>query len=195
MTLVTGDQVKWAALATLQEHLPTHLASTLPLVNAYLPEAQQLAAPAAPNPWVRNWQRLADFRALDAAQSPSVVVTTAGITEEPERDDEGNYQAKWLVMAYAVVREQSFERTSAMVGLYTAAIRECLAVHPLQGLVSKRRWVAELYNELDADDSRTIGGGRVDFEVTVGDVLLDVPLDGPVVDASMVAVKPYEADL
>ena len=196
MAIITGDQVRWATLELLRQRLPAYLAAQLAQVNAYLPPEEQLAAPAAGVPWVRNWTRLADFRALDASQSPSVVVTTAGITDVPVRDEDGNYAASWLVMAFAVVREQSYERTAALVGLYTGALRECLAQHQLPGLITRRRWVGELYNELgEPDDTRTIGAGRVDFEVDVADVLQDMPLDGPQVAASMVAVQPYESDL
>lgn len=123
----------------------------------------------------RDYRRLPDDDIWDLAtdQTPVVVVSSPGIPRV-ERDSDGLYSALWLVHTAIIVRGDTFEQTTDLLGLYLTAARLALCQHGigLQG-ASKPRWRGETYREIDTDNARSLQGGSVTVEVTVADVMDD----------------------
>lgn len=164
--LLSSSDLKKALQERLQAWLPAYL-------HALEEVHEGLALPAP-----KSWHRLPDFRRIRDDQSPTVTVTAPGIRGRPERDSDGSYRAAWELHVYVVVRGKTFEDTDDKIGFYTRAISAAVVQAGL-GLpgVGKPRLIGEGNAPLAADNSRTVGGGVLAFEVIVGDFLND--LEGP----------------
>lgn len=144
----------------LQANLPTALVDI-----AELEDVDPITPPKA-------WRRLPDFRKLLDDQSPTVIVTTPGLSGTPGEGQEARLsnavEARWDIRTFCIVRAGTYDAVADMVGWYTAAIRlAALRNKQLSGLARTTRWVGEAYDLLDASDARTIGAGSVDFTVGV----------------------------
>jgi hypothetical protein len=170
VTLLTGAEVRAAALATLQAQLPAVLLELGARLGVELP---------APGP--HSWVSLEDFRSLSDQQSPSIIVTCSGLPQAP-REDEDSWQPLWRLRAFAVVRGNSYEETADRVTHYCAAIRTVWARNrSLGGIATGGKWQGELYTELDRSKTRTIAAGSVTY-----DFLCPVTADVPGVTAETV---------
>lgn len=160
---VTADDVLQALEQTLRDHLPTTLQR--------LTVAKQVAlAPPA------SYEQVADPAVLTPAQTPTVSLSSPGIEGDPRHVGDGIYQATWVCIVELYVRSDtvaSYRAVARTVRVYAAAIRETVMQHAsLGGLASAVEWVAEDYAGVaNLDDSRTLGGGFVQFNVTVDNVL------------------------
>jgi hypothetical protein len=123
----------------------------------------------------RDYQRLPDEDVWDLAadQTPVVAVSSPGVPKVT-RDSDGLYSAEWMVHVAVIVRGDTFEQTTDILGIYLTAARMALCQHGLglQG-ASKPRWVTETYKELDTDVSRSLQGGSTTVRVRVADVMDD----------------------
>lgn len=147
--IVTAGAVRRAGEALLREHLPAKL-------------AEMADAEGLPLPEPRSWSRLADFTTIAEHQSPAVVVTTPGISEVLPSAGCRAQVATWQLRVFVVVRGRTYEETADRVAAYTAAVRSVLLeARRLEGFSASVTWAGETYQELSADDARTVGAGSV----------------------------------
>lgn len=179
--VVTGADVRFAFQTLLEEWVPSALNEIGERANAARPDA------ALHIDEIATWSRLPDESIvnMEADQSPMVAVVSAGVVEQPSRDSDGLYRARWRVGVIVVVRGDTYEETSDLVGIYCAAVRVAGAQQRID-LPGARRasWIGESYSELDTDGSRSLGSGRVVFDVDIAEVLDDsagpaVPPEAP----------------
>lgn len=185
--LITATALRRAALDTLQANLWDYLQA----VRDVALEPGELLRDQVVEP--RTWERPPDIDALPVDQTPAIAVTSTGLSEAAERDGEGVHRAPWALHVFVVLRGNAVGEISDLVGIYTAAIRACLAQVGLdvEG-ARKPRWRGEEYAEWRTKDgdARQMGAGVVTFELAVGDVLDDTGklTDDPTATVSSVTV-------
>lgn len=193
--LVSATHVRAAIEDTLQGWLAYYLAEAC--------RAHGLAPDHVGPP--KSWQVIPDLQSATPDQYPALLVTSSGLAGPPTRDGDGKLHATWNAAVHALIRGQSYRDVADTVGIYTAAIRAVCVQHPtLGGLASTTDWRGETYDLLDARAARTLGGGRVDLQVKVGDVLDTAgpvgpppasPLDPPDPDGVVASVHVDEQPL
>lgn len=186
--LAGAHNVRRAMLEMLTADLPPILeAAKVMELEAGGLDAATAALVVAP----RTWTRLPDFRALQADQTPAVVVTTPGLMGDPVRRGDGLYDVIWQLRLLVVVRGDTYDRTADLVGFYVA----CLRLAALRNRIDvdgaqRATWLpGESYHELATDAARTIGAGVVPVAVPVKDAIADIDLTGPVAQATLVTVS------
>lgn len=131
-------------------------------------------ADLSPSTLVRSWAVLAEPRDAREDQMPAVFVTSPGLSDQPERNGDGQHTATWSVVVTIVVRGDTFQETADLVAVYAAAARLVLGQHKsLGGLSIGTYWRAEDYSALDISATRTLGAGQVEFDVVIPNVMND----------------------
>jgi hypothetical protein len=153
---------------TLRAGTKTHLQTWLPSTLAAACRLEGLAADALPQP--KTWKILATRDAMVADQLPALFVTSPGAAPRTEQDSDGDVSATWRMQVFILVRAQDFETVARDVAIYALAVRLAAVQHPtLGGVAIGTEWAGETYDVIDATAGRTLGGGRVDLDVTVED--------------------------
>jgi hypothetical protein len=116
-----------------------------------------------------TYQQVQNPRLLRDNQTPCIDISSPGLVEQPERRN-GRWQADWSVVVTVYVRGKSHAEVAAAVREYTEVLRSTLLADPhphLGGLAFALRWADEDYDTLPVDDSRTLGGGAVEFVYSI----------------------------
>lgn len=176
---VSADDVLRQLEAVVMRDLPAELAR----VN----EAKGINPPLAP-PAV--YEQLPDplLALRSTAQFPALAFTSAGLAENPQRQDKRTSDAVWECTVTCFVRggANTYRATATAVREYVAAVRLVVArAQRLGGVCDWVDWADEDYAALADDDSaRTLGAGFVTFDVHVPGAL----------DASLPPEPPYTDD-
>lgn len=154
-------------------------------MTTYLAEVErQKEIKAESLPPVKSWVAANEFRKWPDEQMPVGVVLSPGLAEEPLRDGDGKYRAKWHVGVAVVVKGRKRSETAETAKLYAAAVRAAVLQHPsLGGFAQGVTWKDESYTDLPMETERTLGSAQLVFEVEVEDViqslagLVEIPED------------------
>jgi len=158
--IVTAAHVEAAAIATLQDWLPTYLAEI----------ERQTGRDPESLPMVRGWSTSRELRKWPEDQLPAAVVVSPGIIGEPRKGGE-YWNARWLLGIAVVVSARDQEATNSLAKLYAGAVRSALLQHPsLGGVATGIDWQTERNNEIGAEDERSLASCQVIFEVEVHEV-------------------------
>lgn len=167
LTVVTARKVKRSFAEMVEAWMPATLAEVCRVeLGEYDPEVYK--APV-------GYANLPDQDAMmmNDDQFPMVAVTSPGLAEV-FRDEDGAYSAKWLLNLFVLVRDESFEKVSDSVALYTAALRMTACQHRVSISGAKKAVLRqEQYDVIDTSGNRTLGGGRVEVTVEVQGIMDD----------------------
>lgn len=173
-TITTGKMVRTALEATIKTWVPTYLAEI----------SRQSGRLPTDLPVFRSYVPAIDFDRFAEDQTPTCVIVAPGTYNEPRKQSNGAYTARWAVGVGCVLVGQDRENTFELTELYAAAVRTLILQQAsLGGLSDGVDWVSERYDELSVDDQRTIAAGIIQFIVDVEDVSsrhvgpVTVPLD------------------
>lgn len=123
-------------------------------------------------PMIRSWQLAADIERWPEDQLPAVVVVVPGTADIPTLDGAGNYRAEFTVAVGLFVSANTEEATEDLASVYTAAVLGAITQHESIGNhFEGARWRGFEFDAGGIGDSRTLGITRVEFVVTVGDVI------------------------
>lgn len=162
-TIISGDLVEQAAMDTIKLW-----------IGAYLRELErQSGRPVGKIPKPRSMTTLNQFSRVNLAdQTPSLVVVSPGLAEDPSGKGDGGFTAKWAFGFAIIVSAKDQEATNSLCKLYTAAIRAViLQKSSLGGFARGTTWVDEKYDDLPPEESRTLAVGQGLFTVEVADVV------------------------
>lgn len=194
-SLVSGDEIEEAVVATLQAWVPTYLRE--------LERHFDLDPGALPAP--RSYSTVSD---RDPArwpedQIPAVVVMSPGLAGDPVRRGDGSYRLAWSVAIGVVVSASSQAATRKLARRYAAAVRLIVVQHPaLGGIAAGVDFTDESYDDLARDRERSLAAGAVTFTVHVDGAADDStapaapdpdPDDWPAVETASVTVSPTES--
>lgn len=161
--IVTGGDVEAQALRVLKRWSDTYL-SELERQHGY--ERRTF-------PRVRAWAPAPTFDKWPEDQLPAVLLVSTGIPSPPPKRGGGEawYRARWLLGLGVVCSARTQAQSHEQAMLYLAAHRMILVQRPsLEGYARGTVWVGESYDELEYDDTRSLGAGLAAFEVEVDNV-------------------------
>lgn len=160
--MVHAAQVEEAARSTLQAWIPTYLASM----------ERQLGLAPRTLPPPRSWVVSTEVDRWPEEALPSVLLLSTGLAEEPARDGQGRYRARFALGVAVVVSASDEKATDELAKIYTAAIRTCLLQqHSLGGLALGVDWEDERYDVLPGRSRGPLAAGQVVLSVDVEDVV------------------------
>lgn len=111
--------------------------------------------------------------------TPTLVVSSPGLFEEPVKDGEGNYRAKWSIVLGIIASGNDYEETMDMTSVLTAATRMCMVQGPTlnkppySGYIGNK-FLLERYDDIDlglTGMNRTVGVGSLLFWVEARNVV------------------------
>lgn len=105
-------------------------------------------------------------------QTPTVVVLCPGTANQPLIEGDGTYRIGWLVNVAVIVSARDHKSTQELAKRYAAVMRALLVQNAsLGGFSDGVTWRGERYDDLSAEDDRTIAATVNVFEVLVPDVV------------------------
>lgn len=104
---------------------------------------------------------------------PAAIVVAPGLYDEPRRQGDGTYIARWSIGIAVICSARDRETTNFLSKIYSAMVRAVLVQKPaLQGESLGVRWLDEKYDDLQDDDkSRTLAAGQAVFWAEFDDVV------------------------
>lgn len=158
----TGGDVEQAVISHLEEWVTTYLAEI---------ERQQ-GIPPKSLPTVDHWVSTNEFRKWAEEQTPVGVVISPGISDDPVKDGEGTYRAKWHVGIAVVIKGRNRAEVSENAKLYAAAVRGAMLQHrSLGGFARGVEWKDETYTDVPTKSERTMGSAQSVFEIEVPETI------------------------
>lgn len=160
--IIDANQVEEAVRDTLQLWFPTYLRE--------LEDQRGMTMNDLPDP--RAYVVSGDNDREPEDQLPAIVVVSPGLAENPMQDGDGLFRAPWSVGVGIFTSARDRESTEKLVRLYCAVARAImLQKQSLGGFADGTTWLDEDFDEIEFDDTRTIGAGLVEFTVTVAGVV------------------------
>lgn len=161
--IITGADVEDHARHTLREHLPRYVAQV---------EHQEGRKRGTLTP-PRAYIRASEFTRQPEDQLPCVVLVSPGWADRPQRAEEGELIAEWLLATYVVVSTGGGDDlTRDQMQIYLHAAAACLAGHEsLGGLACGLDLIDLDYDAIQPTATRSLSGGLVACRVKVEDVL------------------------
>jgi hypothetical protein len=150
--------------------------------NDYLAEVSRQAGLSSPLVPFNSWTASNDLATFKEDHLPALIIISPGLVEAPTRDG-ASYMASWDIRIAVVLSSRDRESTKQFVELYVAAIRALVLQHQslpyldtalgkvVTGIADGIDWLDESYDEVDEQDSRTLGAGQISLAVQVSDVL------------------------
>jgi hypothetical protein len=171
--VIDGAQVDEAVESFLRRWLPVYLAQ--------MAEDRGLPRDAFPAP--KTWATSTEFTIEKVTQLPAILILNAGLSEPPIREGDGSYRAKWMIGIAVVVTaggDDPLRSVNRLAKRYGAAIRLLLIHHPSleDPNVEGTTWEDENYDDIPADQDRSMASARLVFEVEYRAVANSY--DGPV---------------
>lgn len=156
--MVSGTHVEAAALAVLRKWSSTYLA-----------HAERESGRAIGSlPRVKAWTTSPTFDKWPEDRLPCVLLVAPGLTGSPVADGEGSYRASFSLGFAVITSADTMARTAELAKLYCAALRTCLVQHQsLEGFAAGLVWLDETYDDLPAEDGRSLGAAQALFAVEV----------------------------
>jgi hypothetical protein len=172
--IVTGSDVERAVALTLGSAQIAAGAGDPYFIDTYLAELERLqgydvGSIERPHGIVTS----SEFDKWPEDSLPIYLVLCVGLAGQPMRNGDSSWEARWGVGVGAVVSDVDPVLGSSLASrklaqAHAAAIRATLLQHKsLGGFAENVVWVDETYGDLPFDDQRTLGAGRVTFEVIV----------------------------
>lgn len=159
-SIVTGADVQRAMADTVKLWSPDYLAEV----------GEQSGRGRGELPGFRSYVTLVDLAKYNEDQIPTCVVVAPGTATVERRSR--SYVVEWLCGVGCVVSGQNSENTYELGALYVAAVRALVVQHKsLGGFAEDVSWTGERYDELDANDARTITAGVAQFSVFVASAI------------------------
>lgn len=160
--IIDANQVEEAVRTTLQIWFPTYLRE--------LEIQRGLPAGALPDP--RAYVISGDNDREPEDQLPAVVIVSPGLADSAYQEGDGSFRAPWSVGVGIFTSAKDRESTEKLIRLYCAAARAImLHKQSLGGFADGTEWIDEDFDEIEFDDTRTIGAGLVELVVTVANVV------------------------
>lgn len=161
-----ADQLEQAVLAMLKERYQTWLDEV----------AQQRGRARGAYKTARTWTTVNDFASWDAVPLPCVLIISPGMVDEPRRNGDGTYTARWYVATAVIVSAKDVASTRKLAMRYGAALRACMLQNKtlngaLDGKARVVDWISEDYDDIDTDDSKTLATAKNIFTIEVDDVV------------------------
>ncbi len=124
-------------------------------------------------PDIKTWNIIANERAFTTANLPGIAIVVNGTSKTPERTGPGVLTFEYDVFVYVFDHGASFEDVATKIMDWCALIRATVLAYPsLGGLSSSTHVLSETYDEIpSANSARSLGGGGVQFAVTVEDAV------------------------
>jgi hypothetical protein len=159
--IVTGQDVRDAAEATIKLWLP-----------AYLAEVGRQKALDSPLPLFRSYNPALTFSdRAEYEQLPQCIIVAPGLAAPPRRDGRA-YEATWAVGVGIVAMADTWEHTLVLGELYAAVVRSIMVQHrSLGGVATNTVWTDEKYDQIEGDNESELVGAIVNFDVTVENVV------------------------
>jgi len=158
--IIAASDVEDAILSVLQRWIVSYLAEV----------ERQHSMPVGDLPAPRSWITSAQIEKFPEDQTPVVIVTSPGISEEPKADGQGLYRAHWRIDIATQAVAGGNRQALRLARLYTAAIRAICVQHQNSALARRVDWIGERYDVLDSVDDRTVCVGVCSLRVEVYDV-------------------------
>lgn len=156
--IITGTHVREAVESTIKMWFPSYIAEV----------ARQRGWTGPPLPDFCSYTGSVDLDRLVEMQVPSCVIVAPGLVDPPTKEGTGTVRARWGVSIAATVSGQNVENTMNLAEMYAAAIRTLiLQQKSLGGFAEGTDWRNEAYDEVTADDSRTMCIGIVEMTIEV----------------------------
>lgn len=183
--IIDGDFVCKAVEATLRSQLPPTI------------ERRGLHQPPAPERRFRApkvWNQVPTLEALRASLPayPEVTggITSPGLAKPPVRTKFSVYDAVWRISVGIYGRGRDYNDTSARNRKWASLIRTVLINNADLGVgVTSLAWVGEEYRQIpDKQESATIAGCAVAFDIQFDDVVDLTLTDPPVVTTPTVSL-------
>lgn len=160
--IIDANQVEEAVRDTLQLWFPTYLRE--------LENQRGMTEGEMPPP--RAYVVSGDNDREPEDQLPAVVVVSPGLAENPFQEGDGSFRAPWSVGVGIFTSARDRESTEKLVRQYCAVARTImLQKQSLGGFADGTEWIDEDFDEIEFDDTRTIGAGLVEFTVMVAEVV------------------------
>jgi hypothetical protein len=140
-------------------------------IDTYLAEvADQWGSPTLPG--FRSYNVRPSGERWTEDQLPSLIVVNAGLDSEPRKSGEAEYEADFRIGLIIMVVAPDARAARQNMETYTAACRAILLQKRGLGIgASSISWASESYDEVPDDAGRTMGGGVVEFVITVPSVV------------------------
>lgn len=162
---ITNDEVEQAVLNTVREWASTYLAEV----------ERQKGMTAGDLPRPRSYVVASEFETIPGdEQLPMVIAIAPGLADPPSKNGSKRHRATWQVAVVVLVsvRRTADNNPRKVAGYYGAAVRGLLVQRPgLEGFAEGTTWVDESYQDVNTEDSRSLGAVRVVFDVEVDGVV------------------------
>ena len=128
-------------------------------------------------PLIRSIVRSAEIEKFPEDQLPCLMIASPGLTSPPIPDGGGYYTATWLVRVGVEVIAGPNRRALELARWYALAIRAAVIQQQQDPGLTKPVSIVRIdlfhegYNDLPSINDRTVCVGRVEFTVTVAEVL------------------------
>ena len=174
--IVTGGDVETWAMNLLRKWFSTYLAEV----------ERQHGYSGHDLPRPKGWAIGPTWDKWPEDQLPAVIVSSRGVPVPPAKNGDRGYRARWLLDPGVICSARTQAETHALAMLYGAAVRALVIQRPsLDGHAEAADWIAESYDDLGYDDTRSLYAVRQTFSVEVLDVTFgnagptepDVPLE------------------
>lgn len=161
-SLITGSDVEAWVTDTLQTWMATYLGEM----------ERRTGRPGGSLQPPRSYVTVNELVRWPEEQIPAVIIVSPGLADEPARHGDGGYTAGWVVDIGVIVSASSRQATSELAKVYAVAVRAALLQHrSLGGRASGVSWVDESYDDLPAEQGRTLAAGLGRFHVRAKDVV------------------------
>lgn len=160
--VVTGHDVEQAVKATLNLWASFYIGE-MERLQGYPADSVQRALGSV---------TASEFEKWPEDQLPVYIVICPGLSGQPERRSDGTWAASFAVGVGVVASDLDEASTRKLAETHTAAIRLAVMQHKtLGGFATETNWRDERYDDLPFQDTRSLGSGRVTFEVSVEGVM------------------------
>lgn len=158
--VIDAEDVEGAVIATLQKWGDTYIAEA--------ENRKGLERGFLDRPLPGHFQTTADFEKWPETPTPSVLVLSPGMKDKPTREGRGEYTARWIVGIAVICSADTEENANRNAKIYAAAFRTLLLQRPsLDGFAHGLDWEDERYDDLPAEDHRSLAAGQVLVTVEV----------------------------
>jgi hypothetical protein len=157
--------------ADVEDAVRVHLATWLPTYVWELERQQGRDPDSVPMlrgvPLVSN-----DFEKWPEDQLPCMMIVATGLSDVPQREGSSAYRARWAIAVGVIASARTQAATNDLAKFYGAAVRAAMIQHRgLGGFARGVEWLDERYDDIVADDLRSLASATLVFEVELAEVI------------------------
>lgn len=162
--MLSGSEVEGDIIATLRAWLPTYMAEA----------ERQEGLPAGSLEAVRSVTTESSPQRFPEDQLPCLIVVSPGLATPPEMSGaRGAYRARWAIGIAVVVEARTRAETDRLAKIWAALIAGLILQQQQVGKGSRGiTWEDQRYDEVPAEDRRTLAAGQNEFTVEYDNVIL-----------------------